>query len=116
MSISKIHSGSLQCEKSFLSPERKYFQSSKLKSYAAYYPAVLKFCPNQALGWHIEYYARANSTSKLVRYRIRLNSVKRRYHKISEFYEYSNMLVEEINAKLTQINNTIASLQQAQGN
>ena len=102
MSISKIHSGSLQCEKSFLSPERKYFQSSKLKSYAAYYPAVLKFCPNQALGWHIEYYARANSTSKLVRYRIRLNSVKRRYRLMSEFYEYSNMLVEEINIKLSQ--------------
>lgn len=94
MSNSKIHSASLHSESST--------QSKSLKSCAAFYPATLKFSPSASLCWHIEYYARSAKTNKLIRYRIRLNSVKRRYRKISEFYEYSNMLVEEINIKLSQ--------------
>ncbi|MCQ2339243.1 MAG: site-specific integrase [Paludibacteraceae bacterium] len=73
-----------------------------LQSYVNFYPAVLKFCPNPSLGWYIEYYARTSKTQRLSRYRIRLNIVKRRYRKMSEFYEYANTLVLELNMSLSQ--------------
>lgn len=76
--------------------------ASGLQSYVNYYPAVLKFCPNPSLGWYIEYYARSSKTQKLSRYRLRLNIVKRRYRKMSEFYVYANTLVSELNMSLSQ--------------
>lgn len=91
-------------------------QSLGLQSCVQFYPAVLKFSPSQSLGWHIEYYARSGNGSrndsngsngsgngsKLVRYRVRLNLIKRRYHLVSEFYEYAHALVAEINSALNQ--------------
>ncbi len=95
MSILKISSEPLQCGGTIT-------QSLGLQSCVQFYPAVLKFSPSQTLGWHVEYYARTLNDSKLVRYRVRLNIIKRRYHKVSEFYEYANMLVGEINSALNQ--------------
>ena len=95
MSISKFHSEPLQCGIAGT-------QSLGLQSCAQFYPAVLKFSPNQSLGWHIEYYARSANDSKLVRYRVRINLIKRRYRLMSEFYEYAKMMVTEINASLSQ--------------
>ncbi len=77
-------------------------QSVGLQSCVQFYPAVLKFSPSQSLGWHIEYYACSGNGSKLVRYRVRLNLIKRRYRLVSEFYEYAHSLVSEINAALHQ--------------
>jgi len=95
MSVSNFHSNSVQCG-------TLNTQSLGLQSCAQFYPAVLKFCPNPSLGWHIEYYARSFKEQKLVRYRVRLNVIKRRYRKVSEFYEYANMMVAEVNASLSQ--------------
>lgn len=95
MSVLKISSEPLQCGATIT-------QSLELQSCVQFYPAVLKFSPSQTLGWHIEYYARSANDAKLVRYRVRLNIIKRRYHKMSEFYEYAHMLVVEINSALSQ--------------
>ncbi len=94
MSIPKFHSEPLQCGIAGT-------QSLGLQSCAQFYPAVLKFSPNQSLGWHIEYYARSVNDSKLVRYRVRINLIKRRYRLMSEFYEYAKMMVTEINTSLS---------------
>ena len=89
-------------------------QSVGVQSCVQFYPAVLKFSPSQSLGWHIEYYAGSGNNSregagngisngaKLVRYRVRLNLIKRRYRLMSEFYEYAHALVAEINSALKQ--------------
>ena len=37
-----------------------------------------------------------------MRYRVRLNLIKRRYRLMSEFYEYAHSLVAEVNAALQQ--------------
>ena len=101
MSVLNISSHPLQCGNT----TARQGQSSQLNSFGlpavvAYYPAVLKFCPNTSLGWYIEYYARSEKAQKLMRYRLRLNIVKRRYRKMSEFYEYANLLVAELNSNL----------------
>ena len=95
MSVFKIHSRPLQCGSTVT-------QSVGLKSCVQFYPAVLKFSPNPTLGWHIEYYAGSGDGAKLVRYRVRLNLIKRRYRLMSEFYEYAHALVAEINSALKQ--------------
>ena len=106
MSVFKISSQPPQCGGTVT-------QSLGLQSCVQFYPAVLKFSPSQSLGWHIEYYARSGNGSrndsngsgngaKLVRYRVRLNLIKRRYHLVSEFYEYAHALVAEINSALNQ--------------
>ena len=109
MSVFKISSQPPQCGSTVT-------QSLGLQSCVQFYPAVLKFSPSQSLGWHIEYYARSGNGSrndsngsngsgngsKLVRYRVRLNLIKRRYHLVSEFYEYAHALVAEINSALNQ--------------
>ncbi len=116
MSVFKIPSQPLQCGGTVT-------QSVGLQSCVQFYPAVLKFSPSQSLGWHIEYYACSGNGSyngsgngsgqgtyngsgkgskngsgngaKLVRYRVRLNLIKRRYRLVSEFYEYAHSLVCE---------------------
>ena len=95
MSVFKIHSRPLQCGSTVT-------QSIGLQSCVQFYPAVLKFSPNPTLGWHIEYYAGSVDGAKLVRYRVRLNLIKRRYRLMSEFYEYAHGLVAEINSALKQ--------------
>ncbi|MEE0952348.1 MAG: tyrosine-type recombinase/integrase [Paludibacteraceae bacterium] len=98
MSVLQIHSDSLQCSINVPTPGT----TQSLQDFVSFYPAVLKYCPNHTLGWYIEYYARSSKLQKLVRYRLRLNIVKRRYRKMSEFYEFANSLVQEINTKLSQ--------------
>ncbi len=95
MSVFKIPSEPLQCGGTVT-------QSVGLRSCVQFYPAVLKFSPNPSLGWHIEYYAGSGNGGKLVRYRVRLNLIKRRYRLVSEFYEYAHALVAEINSALKQ--------------
>jgi integrase len=95
MSVFKIPSEPLQCGSTVT-------QSVGLKSCVQFYPAVLKFSPNPTLGWHIEYYAGSGDGAKLVRYRVRLNLIKRRYRLMSEFYEYAHALVAEVNSALRQ--------------
>ncbi len=115
MSVLKISSQPLQCGSTVT-------QSVGVQSCVQFYPAVLKFSPSQSLGWHIEYYAGSGNHSragasagsgngsdnssgnrgKLVRYRVRLNLIKRRYRLMSEFYEYAHSLVSEINLALQQ--------------
>ena len=95
MSVFKIPSEPLQCGSTVT-------QSVGLKSCVQFYPAVLKFSPNPTLGWHIEYYAGSGNGDKLVRYRVRLNLIKRRYRLMSEFYEYAHALVAEVNSALRQ--------------
>ena len=95
MSVFKIPSEPLQCGSTVT-------QSVGLKSCVQFYPAVLKFSPNPTLGWHIEYYAGSGNGDKLVRYRVRLNLIKRRYRLMSEFYEYAHALVAEVNSALKQ--------------
>lgn len=123
MSVIKISSQPLQCGgptsttsrcgDTIIQPSRcggTVTQSVGLQSCVQFYPAVLKFSPSQSLGWHIEYYActgngsnnGSGNGSKLVRYRVRLNLIKRRYRLVSEFYEYAHSLVSEINAALQQ--------------
>ncbi len=95
MSVFKIPSKPLQCG----STETR---SMGLQSCVQFFPAVLKFNPHPALGWHIEYYAASGDGGKLVRYRVRLNLIKRRYRLMSEFYAYAHSLVAEVNAALQQ--------------
>ena len=95
MSVFKIPSKPLQCG----STETR---SMGLQSCVQFFPAVLKFNPHPALGWHIEYYAASGDGGKLVRYRVRLNLIKRRYRLMSEFYEYAHALVAEVNSALRQ--------------
>ena len=114
MSVFKIPSQPLQCGGTESQPtggqslqKQSYrggtmTQSLGLQSCVQFYPAVLKFSPSQSLGWHIEYYASSSNSSKLVRYRVRLNLIKRRYRLMSEFYEYAHALVAEINSALNQ--------------
>ena len=92
MSVFKIPSEPLQCGSTVT-------QSIGLQSCVQFYPAVLKFSPNPTLGWHIEYYAASGNGAKLVRYRVRLNLIKRRYRLMSEFYEYAHALVAEVNRR-----------------
>ena len=114
MSVLKIPSQPLQCGGTVSQPtcgqslqKQSYrggivTQSLGLQSCVQFYPAVLKFSPSQSLGWHIEYYAGSDKGAKLVRYRVRLNLIKRRYRLMSEFYEYAHALVAEINLALNQ--------------
>ncbi len=95
MSVFKISSQPPQCGSTVT-------QSLGLQSCVQFYPAVLKFSPSQSLGWHIEYYTGSGNGAKLVRYRVRLNLIKRRYRLVSEFYEYAHALVAEINSALNQ--------------
>ena len=114
MSVFKIPSQPLQCGGTVSQPtggqslqKQSYrggtvTQSLGLQSCVQFYPAVLKFSSSQSLGWHIEYYAGSDKGAKLVRYRVRLNIIKRRYRLMSEFYEYAHALVAEINLALNQ--------------
>lgn len=63
-----------------------------------FYPAVLKNYPNA--GWRIEYYVLNPQTQTMVRRQMKLNLLRSRYPKASDFRRHANEIVFRLNAKL----------------
>ena len=62
-----------------------------------YLPAQVK---HNAHGWQVEYHALDPTTGKLKRHVTKLNSLRKRYDRISDFKAHCNTIVNTINAKL----------------
>ncbi len=63
-----------------------------------FYPAVLKNYPNA--GWRIEYYVLNPQTQTMVRRQMKLNLLRSRYTKLSDFRRHANEMLFRLNAKL----------------
>ena len=69
-------------------------QTFRLNSYS---PAILK---RTWVGWLIEYYALHPQTQEFVRKQIKLNRIRNRFTKLSDFKAFANGMLCTINAKL----------------
>ena len=69
-------------------------QTFRLNSYS---PAILK---RTGVGWLIEYYALHPQTQEFVRKQIKLNRIRNRFTKLSDFKAFANGMLCTINAKL----------------
>lgn len=76
--------------------EKKMSASDNLGS-LNYLPAQVK---HNAHGWQVEYHALDPATGKLKRHVTKLNSLRKRYDRISDFRAHCNTIVNTINAKL----------------
>lgn len=63
-----------------------------------YLPAILK---HNAHGWTIEYHVIDPGTAKMKRYAVKLNKLRKRFVRLSDFKAFANNIVQQYNVKLS---------------
>lgn len=91
---SKVTRPAFQCEKPAAQNSR---MSLTAEYHLRYLPAVLM---HNGMGWFVEYYVLNPDTDTMERKRMKLNLLRKRYARLSDFKVAANEIVCDINAKL----------------